>query len=878
METILHRAVDADQSVATPFPHSPWVVMKFGGRSVSTPDNWRRIVGLLEARLAENVKPVVCHSALVGVSNALIDLLERARVGQGTDEAFDKIVRQHRELAHGLGVDPAIAEPTFATAMQLVSGVKLVGEVSARVHARVLATGELAATLLGKAYLDQRGLPVTWLDARTLLRCTTNADQTERARFLSARCDFGPDAELRAQLESIDGIVLTQGFIARNEDGDTVLLGRGGSDTSGAYLAAKLEARRLEIWTDVPGFFSADPKAVPSARLIRSLHYQEAQEISSAGGGVLHPRSITPVRSSGIPLFLKATQFPDWDGTTISGAVNLDMPQLKAISHRSGITLVSMDSLEMWHQVGFLADAFACFRQHGISVDLISTSESNVTVSIDVGQNVTDDEAVDSLAEDLRRLCRVTVIRDCAAIALIGRRIRTILHNLGPVLEVFQEHKVHLVTQAATDLNLTFVVSSEHAYRLVQHLHGLLVDRFDGRIFGKTWEQLNEPAKAAAAPVRVRPWWLDKRTKLLEIAAQNGAAYVYDIASVERSVQSLEAIEAVDAVFYAMKANFDSRILETVHRLGANFECVSPGEIRCVLELFPDIDRKRILFTPNFAPRADYEWALEQGVWLTIDNLFVLRSWGKSFAGRDVFIRIDTGQGRGHHEHVRTAGTHSKFGVPLFEVPELAKLVAETGARVVGLHAHTGSGVLAADAWRDTAERLLELTETFTDVRYLDLGGGLGVPEKPGQAPLDLAKLASLLADFKRLAGGRQIWLEPGRYIVAQAGVLLASVTQTKGKGDMQYVGVNTGMNTLIRPALYGAYHEIVNLTRIEDAATEVVTIVGPICETGDRLGSDRLMPPATEGDVLLIANAGAYGHVMSSPYNLREPVREFVV
>ena len=149
-----------------------------------------------------------------------------------------------------------------------------------------------------------------------------------------------------------------------------------------------------------------------------------------------------------------------------------------------------MESMEMWHQVGFLADAFNVFREHGISVDLISTSESAVTVSIDTAQNVTSRAAIEALATDLRKLCRVTVINDCAAVTLVGRRIRTILHELTPVLEIFQEQKVHLVTQAANDLNLTFVVNSENAYRLVQHLHGLLVSKFEGGVFGKTWEEI----------------------------------------------------------------------------------------------------------------------------------------------------------------------------------------------------------------------------------------------------------------------------------------------------------------------------------------------------------------------------------------------------
>ncbi len=141
-----------------------------------------------------------------------------------------------------------------------------------------------------------------------------------------------------------------------------------------------------------------------------------------------------------------------------------------------------------------------------------------------------------------------------------------------------------------------------------------------------------------------------------------------------------------------------------------------------------------------------------------------------------------------------------------------------------------------------------------------------------------MTALDEAVSTVKATVGSTVLWLEPGRFIVAQAGVLITRVTQIKGKGGMQYVGVNAGMNTLIRPALYGAYHEIVNLSRLHDAATEVVTIVGPIRETGDRLGSDRLLPVTEEGDVLLIANTGAYGYVMSSHYNLREPAAEVLI
>ncbi|HUF74015.1 MAG TPA: bifunctional aspartate kinase/diaminopimelate decarboxylase [Gammaproteobacteria bacterium] len=878
MSLMIHAALEPEREIETPFPDSPWVVLKFGGRSVATAENWGHIATILRARVEEGVTPVVCHSALAGVSNALIALIEVAERRGDTKSALAAIVRQHDELAAALGVDPKVTAESFADCEQLISSVRLVGEASPRIHARVLATGELAATRLGAAYLERIGFDVEWLDARELLRSTSGADVSERAAFMSARCEFDADRALQARLKDSRGVIVTQGFIARNSRGDTVLLGRGGSDTSGSYLASKLEARRLEIWTDVPGFFSADPKAVPSARLIRSLHYQEAQEIASAGGGILHPRSISPVRSTGIPLFLRSTLQPDLRGTIISDAIAADAPQLKAISSRSGITLISMDSLEMWHQVGFLADVFGCFRRRGISVDLISTSESNVTVSIDRIQNVVDADVITALVNDLGKYCRVGVIEDCAAITLIGRRIRAILHELGSVFETFEEQKIHLLTQAATDLNLTFVVNAEHAHKLVQRLHGLLVHRFRGGVFGQTFEQISgaEPQPPAARPATT--WWMDKADELIALGEEHGAAYVYDRATIESALDSLSALRSIDTVFYSMKANNFPEILRIVEARGAGFECVSPGEIRRLLQLFPNIERNRILFTPNFAGREEYEWGLEQDVWLTLDNLYILREWGDSFRGRDVFLRIDTGQGRGHHEHVRTAGVHSKFGIPLFELDEVADLVRRHDGRVVGLHAHTGSGVLDPATWRPTAECLLDLTDRFPDVRYIDIGGGLGVPEKPGQVPLDLSALDAGLAELRAEVGDRELWLEPGRFIVAQAGVLLAQVTQTKGKGDVQYLGVRTGMNSLIRPALYGAYHDIVNLSRLDQAATEIMTVVGPICETGDRLGSDRLLPEAEEGDVILIANAGAYGQVMSSEYNLRERIPELVI
>ncbi len=853
---------------------SSWIVLKFGGTSVSSLVNWRNVAHIARERRSSGARVLIVHSALTGVTDLLERLLESALQGSYA-LTLNAIMQRHRDLAAELGISVGEQlERHFEELSQIAAGLALVGEVSDRTRARVMATGELMATDLGARFLRSQELDVEWLDARSMLQSDERRGASAKASVLSATCDFAPDLALRQRLEGHAGVCITQGFIASDSEGSTILLGRGGSDTSAAYLAAKLNAQRLEIWTDVPGMFSANPRSTPTARLLRALHYDEAQEIASSGAKVLHPRCILPVRQHQIPLHVHATQHPELSGTVVSAEGGGATAQVKAICIKKGITLIAMDSPGMWHQVGFLADAFQIFKEHGMSVDLVSTSETNVTVSLDPAANALDRDMLDELVEDLSRVCRAQVLGPCASVSLVGRNIRGILHRLGNAFELFAEQKVYLVSQAANDLNFTFVVDESQGDRLVEQLHEALIrPSVSDRVLGATWQQLFAPA--AARPPGTASWWRLKHRELERLLEGRSCAFVYDRSSVRGAARTLRALQSVERVLYAVKANPHPELLRVLYSEGLHFDCVSRGEIEEVLAAVPELERERLLYTPNFAPREEYAWAIEQGARVTLDSLYSLEAWPELFAGRDIFVRIDLGTGRGHHRHVRTAGSDSKFGVPLSELDRFARLAAAAEVRIVGLHTHSGSGILEVLNWSENARLLAELAQRFPAARVIDVGGGLGVPERPEQPNLDVEKLDVALAQIKQAHPSVSIWLESGRYLVAGAGVLIARVTQLKGKGDLRYVGISTGMNSLIRPALYGAYHEIVNLTRLEDPATELTNVVGPICESADTLGHDRLLPPCREGDLILIANAGAYGHAMSSHYNSRPPAEE---
>jgi diaminopimelate decarboxylase/aspartate kinase len=656
-------------SPLSPASAKPWLVAKFGGTSVSTRPRWETIARIAAEHHARGRNVLIVVSALSGITDLLKKIAEARGDTARCRQAQAAIIERHSALLRDLELpsrgeidqwlshlDRLIADPRCAAS-------------ALDWQADVFSLGELMSSTLGAQFLRERGLATDWLDAREHLRAQPLANQNEWNRYLSAVVPAAPEPAFAQALAARGEVFITQGFIARNAEGETVLLGRGGSDTSAGYFGAMLHAEVVEIWTDVPGMFSANPRIVPEARLLARLDYEEAQEIATTGAKVLHPRSLGPLRRAGVPLVIKDTNRAHLAGTEIRAAAADTAPCVKAISARKGITLVSMETIGMWQQVGFLADVFAQFKRRGLSVDLISSAETNVTVSLDPTENLVDSDVLAALAADLAKICRVKVIAPCAAITLVGRGMRSLLHRLSGVLAEFGALDVHLISQSSNNLNLTFVIDETLVDELIPRLHALLIraDALrveDGAVFGPSWQQL---AGTAVAPSRIA-WWQRERDALLHLAREGTPRYVYSLATVREHARALRALAAVDRWHYSLKANPHPAILRALHEEGFAFECVSMAEVEAVRAALPALAVENILFTPNFAPREEYAAALNAGVRTTLDALHPLLHWGELFAGRAIHLRVDLGVGRGHHDKVKTGGATSKFGVSLDQI------------------------------------------------------------------------------------------------------------------------------------------------------------------------------------------------------------------
>lgn len=373
------------------------------------------------------------------------------------------------------------------------------------------------------------------------------------------------------------------------------------------------------------------------------------------------------------------------------------------------------------------------------------------------------------------------------------------------------------------------------------------------------------------------------RDLLLNLAEEVGTpTYVYDEAVLRRQCSRLRSMfKGIPAkLLYAVKANFNPVLLRILQEEGFGFDVVSPGEAELVLRL--GTSPSDVLYSANNMSNAEMHKAAEQGVLLNIGERSRLKRFGQQYPGRDVCIRLNPNVGAGHHEHVITAGEEAKFGIPVDAIDDVHQIVERYNLHIIGLHQHIGSGILDVDTLWKAMQVLLEAADEFPSVDFINFGGGLGIPYHPEEKALGVDKVRdTIIEPLRAYAESRSnpitYWFEPGRYLVAESGVLLTSVTTLKPTETRTFVGTDSGFNHLLRPALYDAYHNIYNLSNPE-GKVQTYDVTGNVCESGDLFARDRHVQQVREGDVLAVQDAGAYGMAMASYYNLRALPAEVLI
>jgi diaminopimelate decarboxylase len=373
-------------------------------------------------------------------------------------------------------------------------------------------------------------------------------------------------------------------------------------------------------------------------------------------------------------------------------------------------------------------------------------------------------------------------------------------------------------------------------------------------------------------------------TQLLQqIASTYGTpVYVYHAEKIKQQYETLiNAFSVLDTrIFYASKALTNIHVVRYLNSLGCNIDCSSINEVK--LALHAGVAPENILYTSNGIAFAEIEEAVKAGVHVNIDSLSNLEKFGKKYGhSYPVGVRLRPNIMAGGNIKISTGHNKSKFGIPVEHISELEAIAKANNIFIRTLHIHTGSEIKDADVFVKGIEVLFDLIPHFPELEVIDLGGGFKVPYIPGEKTADVASIGQKLKqafDAHPLANNKklQIWFEPGKFLVSECGYLLAEVNVLKQNGDTIIAGVNTGLNHLIRPMMYDAYHHISNLSNPTGEEKKHM-ITGYICET-DTFANDRMMPEVKEGDLLCFHNAGAYGFEMSSNYNSRYRPAEVMV
>jgi len=350
--------------------------------------------------------------------------------------------------------------------------------------------------------------------------------------------------------------------------------------------------------------------------------------------------------------------------------------------------------------------------------------------------------------------------------------------------------------------------------------------------------------------------------------------YVYDAEIIDRQYSRLKQAfsSCKTRINFACKALNNVKVMRHLHDLGACLDTVSIQEVW--LGLKAGFTPEEIIYTPNCVSMEEIDLAVKEGVMINIDNISILEQFGLKYGNTvPICIRINPHVMAGGNINISTGHIDSKFGISIYQMRHVDRVVKNTGLNVIGLHMHTGSDIVDVDIFLRAADILFEQAEHFPDLTFIDFGSGFKVPYKPDDHSTDIEELGEkLTARFKEFCTeyGRELelWFEPGKFLVSQAGTFLVKVNVLKQTTAAMFVGVDSGLNHLIRPMLYNGYHHITNVSNPE-GALRLYTVVGYICET-DTFGWDRKLNEVREGDILAFNNAGAYGMTMASNYNSR--------
>lgn len=430
------------------------IIMKFGGTSLATAADIKKVLAIVRARL--DSQPVLVVSAHAGVTDALVELSRRAPKG---DTDVSDIEERHREVLKGLGLEEGLLDDLHGELRDLAQGMKLVSEASRRAVDQMLSFGERCSARTVAAFFSVQGLPACAVNAYDAgLRTDSNFG---RARPLP------DDGRIARYFEGIKKLPVITGFLGRDELGNITTLGRNGSDYSAALFGHALGAKEIQIWTDVDGIMTADPKLVDDPRPIRTLSFGEASELAYYGGKVLHPATILPAIERSIPVRVLNTARPDSKGTVILPEYEEPGSAVRAVVHKRGIFLINLISPPMLQQHGFLARVFQAAADAEVDLDMIATSEVSISMTADREDNLAD------YAAALERLGTVTVEGGHALICVVGQGIATTPGIAAQVLETLAEAgvRVRVISQGAIKVNIGLVIREQHLEQAVRALH-----------------------------------------------------------------------------------------------------------------------------------------------------------------------------------------------------------------------------------------------------------------------------------------------------------------------------------------------------------------------------------------------------------------------